>query len=477
MKNLNRIKYLLIVILFSFISPLAISNESNDLAMQIKALVDRYGIKSENLGISVRDSNTKEAYYLNNSQKSYIPASLTKLITAAAVLKKMSTTESFSTQLHIDGRRANDHLNGNIYIQGGGDPTLVSEKMILLVEEFKRTGIKSVSGDIIVDDSFFDKNRYGAGRSTKRVDRAFDAPLGGLSFNWNSVTVFVRPGNKVNEPLKVHVDPPSAYIKVISKGVTKSKGKKTVIVKRIESSSTNSDTIVVEGALPIGHKELTFYKSIRYPDYWAGYSFKYFLEKLGVKVTGKVKLGKVSHQSILVAKNESKPLSAIVSDMMKYSNNFVAEMLVKLMAAQDKSGANGIDAVKKYLAKVGWASDKYTFVNASGLTRENSFSPAQLSLVLYDVKDDFQIFPEFLSSLPIAAKDGTLKSRMRGSEATGWVRAKTGLLNGVTGLSGYAQNKSGKQVVFVLIYNGPKAIYKVQNLFDEIAAVLVTAKI
>lgn len=166
----------------------------------------------------------------------------------------------------------------------------------------------------------------------------------------------------------------------------------------------------------------------------------------------------------------------MVADMNKFSNNYVAEMLTKLLAIQ-KGAQGSISAGMKVIVKSsserGPSAAEFELYNPSGLTRENSFSASSLHKLLESVRKDFRLFPEFISSLPIAGVDGTLKKRLSGENGTRWVRGKTGLLTGVTSLAGYAGRPNGEVLTFVMIYNGPQDGAKVRNTFDGLLLKLI----
>ena len=131
-------------------------------------------------------------------------------------------------------------------------------------------------------------------------------------------------------------------------------------------------------------------------------------------------------------------------------------MLVKNLAAEtvskNASMKDGIEAIKSYLDKLGLARTEYALENVSGLTRGNRFTSKQLALVLGSIKNDFLIYPEFLSGLPIAGIDGTMKNRLKSEDNL--VRAKTGYLDGVVGLAGYIGRKDKDPLIFVFMFNG-----------------------
>jgi len=173
-----------------------------------------------------------------------IPASLTKIVTGATVLNDFPLNKKFETTL-LGKRSSNPQaLEGDLCLKGGGDPSFVSEKMWYLVNEFKRTNITKVLGDLIVDASKFDDEFLNSGRESVRVDRAFDAPISAASFNWNSVNIFIRPSDKSGEPAKVFLDPENGYLELENKTKTVSKsgvkilrlqGYKQVIMTKLSS--------------------------------------------------------------------------------------------------------------------------------------------------------------------------------------------------------------------------------------------------
>lgn len=447
---------------------------------------------SERLQASLRESNFKdseigiwigtkgqqglETYFAQNAEKPFLPASLSKLVTAGAILSRLQPDHKFKTQLLGDVQPKNGVLSGSLYLKGGGDPSFVSENMWFLVNELTRAGVTSIEGDIVVDDTRFDKVRFGEDRQKERVDRAYDAPIGAMSMNWNSVNVYVRPGEKVGDKLRVFADVMSPYLKIRNETRTTAAGKgKTVGVERQSEKGFDGDVLVVSGAMAVDQPEFVIYKSISQPDKWAGYNLMEFLKQRGIQVKGGVHVGVAPTAAQVLATSESKPLAMIVADMAKWSNNYVAEMLVKNLSAEageaPASMSGGMAKVHDYLDSLGLPRGSYEFINAAGFTRENRLTPLQLGRFLEMVHSDFTIFPEYLSSLPIAGVDGTLRSRMKNSNAQRWVRAKTGLLNGTVGLAGYAGRANGVIVTFAFIYNGAAGREdRARALFDRMAA-------
>lgn len=444
---------------------------AEEVPARLAKVVRSSSLSAAQLGLAVYDlgRTPQSLIYTLNDQQDFTPASVTKITTAAAVLNRLGPSFKFQTTLWSSGAVSEHTLNGDLILKGGGDAGFVSETMWYLVNEFRRSGITKIKGDLVVDDTDFDKIRNDPSRDPERVDRAYDAPVGAMSFNWNSINIFIRP-TSVGAAPQVTLDPIDNGFKVDNKAKTVNKTGNNLEVSRI------GQRIVVRGTIGLLQPEVAVYKNIDEPGEWAGAALKSFLEQRGIQVTGEVKLGKKPETAKLLAKAESKPVAQHVADMMKFSNNFVAEMLTKNLAAQNgTTPANleeGMKLIRGNLDDMGIESKRFSLVNPSGLSRRNKIKPADLALVLVQAQKNFPWFAEFLSSFPLSGQDGTLKRRMKDSE--GWVRAKTGNLNGVVALAGYAGRKDGRVYAFSFIFNGKADQAELaRGLFDQLATELV----
>jgi D-alanyl-D-alanine carboxypeptidase/D-alanyl-D-alanine-endopeptidase (penicillin-binding protein 4) len=441
---------------------------------KLESLLDHSGLKKSDVGALVTDGQNHTLFDLNG-ERHFIPASISKLLTTAAVMNAFQPFTKFHTQIYTDGDQEGETLKGNIYIKGMGDPAFVSEKMWMLVNDFTRTGIKKITGDIYADDTFFDSERFDPGREEDRNDRAYDAPIGALSFDWNSTSIFIRPGKKAGDPANIFIDPVNKYVELKGEVKTSSHGTDLSAEKVSEESK---DIFTVRGKIPTDSEEKHIYKNISSPPLYAAYNFKEFLSQRNITVDGGIKLGAVPKSAALRSDLEGEPLSRLITDMNKFSNNYVAEMLAKDLGAfkTGKVGrmADGLNEIRNFLQEeLGWNPSSYVLANVSGFTRKNSLTPKQFVQVLSWVQKQFKLYPEFLQSLPVAGIDGTLQKRMKNGGAEGWVRAKTGLLNGVVALSGYAGSHDGTVKVFTFIYNGHGDEGHVRETFDAMASSLV----
>lgn len=476
-------KFCIIKILFlaSVASAQVVQSEGDKFASVQKefvALAKKHGVKLDDVGMhaTVGEGENLRVLLDVNGKALMIPASISKVATASAVLAAFPPGHKFKTQLLADAPVTNGVLKGALYLKGGGDPSFVSENLWFLVNAFLRNKITKIEGDLIVDDSLFDNVRYDLSRQKERVDRAYDAPVGAMSFNWNSVNIFVRPTSAGNTA-EVFVDPENDYIKLNNRAKTSGGNDNKLLVDRQETQKIDGDVITVGGSIGKGLKEAVVFKNITQPDLWAGYNLKSFLAQRGIQLTGKIKNGVSPEKAEVLAESESKPIEQMVADMNKFSNNYVAEMLTKNLGTVKKAKgatlAEGVAIIGEHMQSLGVPAEQYRLNSPSGLSRDNKMSAYAMWKVLQHLRNDFKVQPEFLTSLPIAGVDGTLKRRMKNTPGERWVRAKTGFLTGVVSLAGYAGLEDGRVITFSFIYNGSTDETKIRAFFDNLLIYLV----
>jgi len=216
--------------------------------------------------------------------------------------------------------------------------------------------------------------------------------------------------------------------------------------------------VTLRGVVRAGDERDEFPRSVRDPAMYAGGVFRMQLESVGVKVAGKVRRGAVSSLSNVLAVHEGRPLAEIVRLFMKYSNNSIAESLVKNLAVASGSTPGswpaGLRALRSELEGLGLLGPGAVLVDGSGLSPENRLTARMLATALRVGAASFRVGPELVAALPIAHRDGTLERRADGAEDR--VRAKTGLLSDqrATALSGFVELAGGDRAVFSILVNG-----------------------
>ncbi len=433
-------------------------------------------LREGSVGLKVISLSYGETLVALNAEQQFIPASNVKLFTAAAALEKLHPDYTFLTQLLTEGKRKEETLEGNLYVKGFGDPLLVSEELWIMAEELWNTGIRIVEGDIVGDDSFFAGPERGTGWSDPTSPRAYNAKSGALSLNFNTIAVQISPGHRTGAPVQIALSPPTSYISLTNRAKTTAGRATALTVERI--ALKNGDRIVVSGILGVEASPQTFYRNISHPALFTTTVLREFLERYGIRIRGKVREGETPPHASLVVTHRSKPLSQILLGLNKFSNNFIAEQILKTLGAEEKgppgSFEKGLIVVEETLATLGLARGTYTLKDGSGLSRFNRITPSQMVSLLETMYHRFSGGAEYIASLAIMGVDGSVADRLQQTPAQRRMRVKTGSLSGVNALSGYVETVEGEILAFALFMNQFSCgFYDAQALQDQIALLLV----
>jgi len=410
--------------------------------------------------VHVVHAATGEEVYAYKADRALLPASTMKVVTTAAALRTLGSAWRFSTEILHDGDLGDDGvLQGNLYVRGGGDPTLVLERLWKLVQEVRLEGVREVRGDVVFDDTAFD-NDPGIPGWHKKQDLedgpAYFPALGALSLNFNTVALFVGPGSSPGEPARVELETPSAVIEVQNHVTTgPSNGRRWLKLERqLEGSQTR---FVLSGVIPARSSVRRYYRSVGDPTAYFTGAFAALCKQQGISTKGHFVQGATPAAAELLVRLESDSLATILQRVDKHSNNFMAEQVLKAMGGEllgaPGTTEKGLQVVRDYLDGLGIPEDDYHLVNGSGLSRQIEVRPDLLTAVLLDMHDDRLVGSEFRSALAIGGLDGTLRSRFRDDDHAGRVRGKTGSLNGVHCLAGYVDAADGEVYAFAFLVN------------------------
>ena len=342
----------------------------------------------------------------------------------------------------------------------------------------QRLGITKITGRLWVDESHFDSDYFSETRMEQRSLRAYDAPVSAASFNWNSVNLYIRP-TKPGEKAWLSSTPQTSYIRLRNEVKTSEKKTQLAVERKV---GKDFEEFIVSGQIASGEPEKVLYRPVQRAWQWTGSNVKDFLRRGGIEIVGGVERGSCAKFSHELAAVEGFGLDRAVQDMMKFSNNFLTEMLAKSLVWQQKGAPARLQDVTPfidmYLHKA-WQKNKpesYSLSSVSGLSYENRLSVSQIVRVLNYQKRQFASAAEFIASMPIAGIDGTLKNRLEGAKLQ--LRAKTGLLNNVVGIAGYGQTSQQKHFSFAILYNGKKASepWRVQKLIDALLLDYIAGK-
>jgi D-alanyl-D-alanine carboxypeptidase/D-alanyl-D-alanine-endopeptidase (penicillin-binding protein 4) len=435
-------------------------------------------LRGARISVLVADRRTGEEVFARHPDRALIPASNLKVLTGVAALAAFGPAHRFTTEVLASGEPDAEGAVETLFVRGGGDPTLTSEQWWRLAADLRIRGLRKVRGDLVMDDALFDGERWHPSWG-EITSRAYHAPVGALSANYGAFFVSVEAAPEPGGAVRVSVDPPIPYLEVLNQARTGAAGSPaTIQVQRRRAGA--AERIVVSGSIAAGGEPLEFWRSVASPARYAGAVLRMQLEANRIAVGGGIRLAAVPEPAVILHQFEGKPLGEVVWLFLKNSNNFIAEALVKsqgVAAAEGLPGSweAGIAAQRRELEALGLNTAGLRLVDGSGLSTGNRVSARLLVSALRLAMASFEIGPELISALPVAALDGTLERRAGASE--GRVRAKTGLLTGVTGLSGFAKGEGGREFVFSVLVNGyPGSDSEAMNALDGFVAVLAGAE-
>ena len=428
--------------------------------------------RKAHVGFIVTSAKSQEVLAERDADILLNPASNIKLITTLAALLLLRPEYRFKTEYYID--------NGNLYVKGYGDPTIVSERLQRVAHELKLRGVTQITGRVVLDTSYFDNNNEPKGFEKFRNSlKTYAAPIGALSFNHYVVQIVARPTQKGQRAFWA-VEPLSDYFQMTGSIETAAKSKQPTF-KFVNDGEKMR--VLASGKIGMNAGFIQMRRRIFNPEQHFGGALIHYLTQEGlVLASNSLSLDMVPAHAKLLYVDRSAPLTQIIAETNKHSSNFMAEMLVKAIAAKTATPAsfsNGLATIRQFLEKsVGFKAGSYNLINGSGLGDGNRLSARHFAKLLTYGSHNFEIASEFMGSLGVAGSQGTLSKRMRDSDADGRLRAKTGTLNNVSALSGYVATKNNDTLIFSILVEGYTVpTYRIWRLQDRIGDSLAQVRI
>jgi D-alanyl-D-alanine carboxypeptidase/D-alanyl-D-alanine-endopeptidase (penicillin-binding protein 4) len=427
-----------------------------------------------------------EVIEADRAQERFIPASNTKIFTAAAAFHFIpGLTEpdpALGTALLLLPGEAG--AAPSLILRGAGDPKLsdradcLSDCLSALADAVVARGIGRV-GDIMGDASLFPYEPYGLGWSWNNLPFYFGAPVSALTVNGNALTLRVAPGVAEGDPVVAGWAVGDDLMPVRVEAVTSAPGSDNELSLMRWPGTAE---VRVSGRLPLGTPARNYFLSVDEPAKIAGQRLKRLLEARGVIVEGEVKVrtrkdGEPLPEALEeIARLEAPPLIEAVNDVSRDSDNLAAELLLRHIArAQGGDGSeDGLEAISLMLEQAGIGRVEVELFDGSGLTPYNRITPA--ATVKFLTWAAAQPWGDaFRETLPVGGETGSLARRFRGTALQGRIFAKTGTVQGVNALSGYMIAASGETLVFSVIANdrpadAPSVLPLIDRMLIEIAA-------
>jgi len=467
----NILKHITLLILFiCLVASVQAQNKKNSIDGAISTLAKDSSLKNASISFVVKDLDSNVIISEYNPNLSLPSASTMKVVSTAAALDILGSYLKFETKIMYDGYiDSNNVLHGNIYIKGGGDPTLGSkyfkEKYGLFmsswVHEISKLGIDSIAGSVIGDASFFSDEYVASTWSWGDIGNYYGAGVSGLTIYDNTVKFEFSSGPLARDSTFVDCFYPYTPDLIIDNRVKASNTKKDLAYIY---GGPNNPTRTIKGTIPKGQVEYVVKGSIHEPAYVTAFELESALWEYGISVGGNAttirrmkSLGndfESERKDIFITKSPT--LSQIVYWTNLISNNLYAEHLLKHIGVKkygDGSVFSSTLAVTKYWSSKGIDMTGFYMNDGSGLSRSNAITASQLVGVLEYMKLKSKYSKSFLSSLPVAGKTGTLRSIGKKTKIAGNLKAKSGTMTRIKSYAGYVKSASGRNLAFAIVIN------------------------
>lgn len=494
------------------------------LRSRISEVLSQPALAPAMFGIKVVSLDTGRVLFEENAEKLLVPASNMKLYTVAAALARFGPDFRFVTSAYTQEQPdKKGKLRGDLVIYGRGDPTFATrfnggdyfKAIDDLAARIHATGVRQVDGDLVGDESYFTGPPRGPGWEWDDLQWYYGADVSALTVNDNALDLSVKPGAKVGDAGVVALGPDIARVinmsarqlsglppgnfaaspdnrvnapmTVVNNTKTTPRGtRRELIVDR----ALGQYGLVVGGSLPQDDPGYTASISVMRPAFAFVSMLRSALERRGVTVKGRTSVVDADMRQsapldlskwIELAKRESPPFSEIAAHTLKPSQNLYTELILRALGKQFPStdarlttAQAGVAAVRSFLNEAGINTSHLSFVDGSGLARQNLIT-AESTVQLLTYMSRHPYAAVYRDAQPIAGVDGTLRGRLRNTAAAGNLRAKTGTLGNVSGLSGYVTSAAGERLVFSMIVNHyPDDQPPRQNYMDAIATLLAS---
>ena len=389
------------------------------------------------------------------------PASTVKVVTTFASLDLLGPAYTWHTRAAVRGNLENGVLDGDLILQGGGDPYMTLERWWSFARTLRDKGLKTIRGDIVIDNTAFSLPAEDPGAFDGRPNRSYNVLPDALMVNFQSIEFRLAP-NEVTHRVDI-VATPAPINLTIDNDIRLASGRCSGAAASVDFqvASEHWDRVIFSGALSPTCAERSIARVLLRPADYAFGTFVALWRELGGEFAGKLRVAATPADARPFVSFDSLTLGEIVRLTNKFSSNLMARHLLLTMG-EERFGApatvdKGAAAMAEWSRDRGLALQDMEIDNGSGLSRTTHISVLQMAKVLSQAYHS-RYAPEFLASLPLGGIDGTLRSRMKNSPA-GSVRLKTGHLDGVTGVAGYVTTQTGKTFVLVSLVNDPRADY------------------
>ena len=401
------------------------------------------------------------------------PASVMKLVTTFSALDILGPDFTWKTGFYTDGRLSKGVLTGNLIIKGGGDPKWVLERIEENFKTLQTLGVQRITGDIVLDNTVFDLPERNSADFDGEPMRPYNSAPDGLLVNFKAL-IFKFAPDPPTQTVRVVSEPPIADVAIDTQvnATTESCGDWR---SSLRADFSNPNKVQFNGSYSVRCGENTWPVAYIEPASYALRVVKAMHKASGGVLDGKVRYGTLPRTALLLWQAPSLPLSSIIADVNKYSNNVMAQQVFLTLSTQYSSFNTSLhlpgaprtgNFVRSAATVQHWWRERFgravkapTLDNGSGLSRSERITAQSLGELL-KMAARHPSGGVFSNSLALAGVDGTtvnMAKRGIAVNALGNAQLKTGTLRDVAAVAGYATGKSGRRYSVVGLINHPNA--------------------
>jgi len=450
------------------------SAHAASLPTTVRQELQNANIPQSAISVEVREVGKHAPLIKINAQRPMNPASTMKLLTTYAALDLLGPAYTWKTEAWIDGELKDGVLDGDLILKGYGDPKFTIEQFWLWLTELRARGLRDIRGDLVLDRSYFDLPLHDPAEFDNDPVRAYNVGPDALLLNFNTLRLRYMPDGS---GLKVVSEPPLDGMRLDNQLVPSGEKGNCDNWDDNFSVQPGGDSVVLQGDYPIGCGEREQNLSVMPHTRYIEAVFRAMWKNLGGTLHGVQREDNSSTTATLFAVHRSDPLSNIIRDINKFSNNVMARQLFltlgETLPLENESIAmptifsgteirrqmsieRSIFAMQNWLARNHLNFDELVLENGAGLSRNERISAAHMAQLL-DHAAHHPLSAELQASLPILGVDGSVKKRLKDSPAASHAHLKTGTLEGVKTIAGYVKAKSGREWIVVFFINHPYA--------------------
>jgi D-alanyl-D-alanine carboxypeptidase/D-alanyl-D-alanine-endopeptidase (penicillin-binding protein 4) len=426
-----------------------------ELPLAVKNALSYRRVPDHTLSVYVESLDSGELVLSWNEAEPRNPASVEKMLTTLVALDTLEPAYTWKTDVHFLGEVTDGVLDGDLLLKGYGDPYLVTERFWQLLRRIRQSGISTINGDLLIDDSYFDTGDYDPAAFDREPLRAYNVAPNALLSNFKVVRYYFEP-DVASSRVNVQLDPSLDNLTIVNQ-LRLANGSCRGYQRGI-TVTPNKDVsrITFSGRFPSGCEIYTMDRTVLSHNEFTYGLFRSLWLESGGRFTGKWKNVLAQEDLEPAFSFESLPLSDIITKVNKHSNNVMARQLLYTLGAETfgppGTEAAGRKVVRQWLAGKGMDFAELRLDNGAGLSRESRMTARHLAdLLRYAYQSAYM--PEYLSSLALSGVDGTLSRRFRKGVLTGMAHMKTGSLDHVSSIAGYFQARSGNRYIVAMLHN------------------------